>query len=197
MRNRHKSPLSEQDKAALAELRHRLLTAVIIRSSKDPSEFATNLWFLKEQEALVTDWMQLFSVHMETQLNAMERASEHVNLFTLFKLKRIAKKEAAIVNDIQTGLFTPELREAYAREFIKEPRITALNVHKNHNEQTNRDRFGRVMNQVTDRLDCTITFSDHTVLTFHSLTDPDVLADVERQFNDKMKELSRDNRLAV
>lgn len=105
-----------------------------------------------------------------------------------------ALKEAKILQSIQNYLFDDgDLKETCRAEFLKEPRITNLNVNINDNTTFSKKH------EVTSRTHTekyTITFSDRSTIEFGDL-EPATLAKIKTQFNDKMQQLAEEKTLKL
>lgn len=173
----------------LNSLRERLHAAILLRSLKDPAEFATNLTFLKEMNNIFNDYMQLADAQASDQVYPAQRSNSSGSL-VMFKPSSIPAGGFANVKEVREKLFTPALRELFKKELAKDPRIIDLNIERDTKAITIMGDDGKQQQVMTSILNCQITYSDKTVLGFHTLTDKTTLTIVENTYNAKMAMLS-------
>lgn len=171
---------------ALNSLRQRLHAAILMRSVKDAGEFATNLTFLKELDNIYNDYYRL----ADQQSNEQNSSVNCVGSFVMFKKNYIKTGGVVGISEAREKLFTTALKEVFKKELAKDPRIIDLNIDRDIQVKTIIDQDGKENQAVNNIVNCQISYSDNTVLAFHTLTDQATLAIVENAFTAKMFMLS-------
>lgn len=173
----------------LNSLRERLHAAILLRSAKDPAEFATNLTFLKEMDNIFNDYLRLVDTQAGDPVYPTQRADCSGSL-VMFKPSLIPAGGFASVKEVREKLFTPALKELFKKEMAKDPRINDLNIERDSKAIQIIGEDGRPQEVMANILTYQITYSDNTLLVFHTLTDKAILTMVENTYNAKMAMLS-------
>lgn len=163
---------------------------ILMQRSQHADDFDANVTFLRHKIAIDDDYTAL----IQPWLDQLEEAPQAVNghhcyFFQMVKVTRKTEQLHKAINEAHQRLNSSELHESIDKEFAREPRILLVGYLMNSYEEklvingVHHDEDGVVEKYF-------IKFSDDSLLTFTSLTDPAVLDESRVLFNKKMEALA-------